>query len=123
MAEDWQDLGVLERDRLPARSYFVPFPDAAGPRSYDPSVSPAFRSLSGRWRFHMAPRPSAVPAGFSRNDFPDEGWDGIPVPSHWQLHGYGTPQYTNLAYPFPVDPESAVREPDRLLPPGGAPGA
>ena len=110
LAEDWQDLGVLERDRLPARSYFVPFPDAAGARSYDPSLSPAFRSLSGRWRFHLAPRPAAVPAGFSRTDFPDEGWDEIPVPSHWQLHGYGKPQYTNLAYPFPVDPPRVPSE-------------
>jgi beta-galactosidase len=26
------------------------------------------------------------------------------VPSHWQLHGHGAPAYTNVAYPFPVDP-------------------
>ena len=26
------------------------------------------------------------------------------MPSHWQLHGYGAPAYTNVAYPFPVDP-------------------
>jgi beta-galactosidase/beta-glucuronidase len=28
----------------------------------------------------------------------------LPVPSVWQLHGYGTPHYTNVNYPFPVDP-------------------
>ena len=26
------------------------------------------------------------------------------MPSHWQLHGYGAPAYTNVVYPFPVDP-------------------
>ena len=26
------------------------------------------------------------------------------MPSHWQLHGYGAPAYTNVRYPFPVDP-------------------
>jgi beta-galactosidase len=26
------------------------------------------------------------------------------VPSHWQLHGYGAPAYTNVVYPFPVEP-------------------
>ena len=26
------------------------------------------------------------------------------MPSHWQLHGHGAPAYTNVAYPFPVDP-------------------
>ncbi len=26
------------------------------------------------------------------------------MPAHWQLHGYGSPIYTNVRYPFPVDP-------------------
>ncbi len=101
---------MLARGRLAPRTAFVPFADVAAARSYDPALSPAFRSLSGQWRFHLAPRPSAVPAGFSRADFADDGWDEIPVPSHWQLRGYGRPQYTNFAYPFPVDPPRAPSE-------------
>ena len=31
-------------------------------------------------------------------------WGELPVPSHWQLHGHGAPAYTNVAYPFPVEP-------------------
>ncbi len=34
----------------------------------------------------------------------------MPVPSHWQLEGYGRPQYTNVVYPFPVDPPRAPDE-------------
>ena len=30
--------------------------------------------------------------------------DSLPVPSHWQLQGFGKPAYTNIRYPFPVDP-------------------
>lgn len=26
------------------------------------------------------------------------------VPSNWQMHGYDRPIYTNIVYPFPVDP-------------------
>ena len=26
------------------------------------------------------------------------------MPSHWQLHGYGSAAYTNVVYPFPVEP-------------------
>ncbi len=26
------------------------------------------------------------------------------MPSNWQLHGYGRPQYVNVQYPFPADP-------------------
>ncbi len=32
------------------------------------------------------------------------GWDTISVPGHWQLSGYGAPAYTNVVYPFPLEP-------------------
>ena len=32
------------------------------------------------------------------------------MPSHWQLHGYGAPAYTNVVYPFPVDPPHVPTE-------------
>lgn len=31
-------------------------------------------------------------------------WDTIPVPSNWEMHGYGTPIYTNFTYPFLNNP-------------------
>ncbi len=31
-------------------------------------------------------------------------WDKISVPSCWQLYGYDNPNYTNVNYPYPVDP-------------------
>jgi beta-galactosidase len=34
------------------------------------------------------------------NYFP-QNWT---VPSNWQLHGFDTPIYTNVTYPFPLDP-------------------
>ena len=108
--DDWQDHHVLQRHRLAPRAAFVPYADVASARSHDPALSPAFRSLSGPWRFHLAPRPSAVPEGFAGADFADDGWEDIAVPSHWQLEGYGKPQYTNVVYPFPVDPPRVPSE-------------
>jgi beta-galactosidase/beta-glucuronidase len=110
VADDWQDHHVLERGRLAPRNAFVPFPDVASARSYEAALSAAFRSLSGNWRFHLAPRPSSAPKGFAEADFDDGAWDEIPVPSHWQLEGHGSPQYTNFAYPFPVDPPNVPSE-------------
>ncbi|MFG1617095.1 glycoside hydrolase family 2 TIM barrel-domain containing protein [Nonomuraea wenchangensis] len=57
--------------------------------------------LSGAWEFHWAADHLDVPEGFEhgRGVAPAT----IPVPSHWQLQGYGSPQYTNAEYPFPVD--------------------
>ena len=32
------------------------------------------------------------------------GWPDIPVPSDWELQGFGIPIYTNIVYPFPKNP-------------------
>ncbi|WP_328616076.1 DUF4981 domain-containing protein [Amycolatopsis sp. NBC_00355] len=73
------------------------------PRAAFTSDAPAL-SLSGTWRFRLSPAVAAAPAGVERDDFDDSAWDELPVPSMWQLHGYGKPAYTNVHYPFPVDP-------------------
>ena len=39
-----------------------------------------------------------------KEDTEEKSWDTIPVPSCWQLHGYGSPNYANVCYPYPVDP-------------------
>jgi beta-galactosidase len=59
--------------------------------------------LSGSWRFRWSPRADGD-LSFTDPGFDDGGWATLPVPSHWQLHGYGAPAYTNVVYPFPVDP-------------------
>jgi beta-galactosidase len=72
------------------------------PRAWSRSDAPA-RSPSGDWRFRLSPRADA-PVDFSAAGFDDSSWSTLPVPSHWQLHGHGAPAYTNVRYPFPVDP-------------------
>ncbi|HET6209815.1 MAG TPA: glycoside hydrolase family 2 TIM barrel-domain containing protein [Jatrophihabitans sp.] len=60
--------------------------------------------LAGRWRFRLLPTASATVPGFQLPDYDDSGWDELEVPGHWQLQGHGKPQYTNVRYPFPVEP-------------------
>ena len=61
-------------------------------------------SLDGPWRFRYSPI-AAIPDDFAKSEsFDDSKWDQIPVPSHWVFHGYGAPIYTNVQFPFPVDP-------------------
>ncbi|MFE2063458.1 glycoside hydrolase family 2 TIM barrel-domain containing protein [Streptomyces sp. NPDC059467] len=74
-------------------------------RSWLHSDAPS-RSLNGRWRFRLSPTASAA-QDFASGDFDDHGWDSIPVPAHWVLEGdgaYGRPIYTNIQFPFPIDP-------------------
>lgn len=76
-------------------------------------------SLHGDWRFRLLAgvpgtlgAPGVLPEGeapdaFAEPAYDDSGWDSLPVPSHWVLHGegrYGSPQYTNVQLPFPQDP-------------------
>jgi beta-galactosidase len=60
--------------------------------------------LAGRWRFRLAAGLHDLSGGFERAEFNDSGWGELAVPSCWQLAGYGAPAYTNVTYPFPVDP-------------------
>ena len=75
--------------------------------------SPFARSLNGDWRFHWVPRPEQRPADFYRLDYDVSGWKTIPVPSCWQMQGYGVPEYTNFVYPFKNDPPRVTSEPPR----------
>lgn len=66
--------------------------------------------LCGRWAFRYSSRLLAESDGFEQPGFDDTAWDRIPVPSHWQLNGYGRPAYLNIAYPIPVDPPFVPEE-------------
>ena len=70
----------------------------------DRAATPWFQLLNGAWRFHYAPTPSEAPADFMQPGADVSAWDSIPVPRSWQTCGYGHPHYTNVQYPFPVDP-------------------
>jgi beta-galactosidase len=67
-------------------------------------------SLDGTWKFRCARGLADLTAGFEAADFDDAHFDDIAVPSVWQLAGvpgpprYSPPAYTNVTYPFPVDP-------------------
>ena len=96
---------VLQRGREPARAPLVPYADAETALSPERGASPFYRLLSGTWQFQYLPSPAELPADLP-GDVDRWDWDEIPVPSNWQLAALGTdpPQYTNVRYPFPVDP-------------------
>ena len=58
------------------------------------------RSLDGLWYFHHAKNLAMRPVGFETMSYDCHAWDTIRVPAHWQLEGYGRPQYTNQTYPW-----------------------
>ena len=98
MTTDYCNEQVFQRNRLPARSYHIP----------DTSIL-----LNGIWEFNYAPTPSHAPEPDATLDQIGDGglqWSSLPVPGHWQLHGYGIPHYTNTVFPFPVCPPHVPTE-------------
>ncbi len=76
---------------------------ALPPRAAFPSDAPSL-SLNGDWRFHLSPSLTEAPSGIEQDGFDDSSWSTLAVPANWQMHGFGKPAYTNVQYPFPVDP-------------------
>lgn len=101
---DWQDIKILERNREPSRATLIPYTDGVSARSGRRSASSRFKLLSGMWRFSYVFSPEEAPLNFEEWDYDDTGWDLVTVPHSWQMLGYGTPHYTNVTYPIPLDP-------------------
>ncbi|KAF2207560.1 glycoside hydrolase family 2 protein [Cercospora zeae-maydis SCOH1-5] len=101
---DWANLSILHRNTLPPRSNFFLYNTEQDALSRNISTAKAV-SLSGQWKFHLSNSPLEAPAGFEAATFDSSKWADIAVPGMWQLQGFGRgPQYTNVQYPFFVDP-------------------
>ncbi|MEV1170164.1 glycoside hydrolase family 2 TIM barrel-domain containing protein [Nonomuraea sp. NPDC049784] len=76
-------------------------------------------SLDGDWMFHLSSGLRGMSDGFEAPDFDDSAWTTLSVPGSWQMEGlhatdgtlldhgqahHGRPAYTNINYPFPIDP-------------------
>ena len=101
---DWENPQLLQRNRKAAHADLLPFADEASALQNEPALSPNYRSLSGNWEFYYAESIAESPDDFFLPSYPADEWASLPVPSNWQMHGYGRPLYVNLLYPFPVDP-------------------
>lgn len=114
----YEDLNHLHVGTMPNRAYYVPASqrmDTVGERRAD---SDRFTLLNGDWDFryypsiwdldaevqraHQRHEPAFCDQGFNAD--PAAGFGTIAVPSVWQTQGFDGHQYTNINYPFPLDP-------------------
>ena len=97
---DWENLAVNSRNRLPPRTYSMPL------RSVEEALSdelepptPFVKTLNGTWKISWCGEPGQRPADFWRTDFDDSEWESVDVPCCLELHGFGMPGYTNNTFP------------------------
>ncbi len=88
------------------RAYFVPYGNETGAKRNLRAESEFFTSLCGEWDFRYYENESALD-DFLSPAFTTAGFDKLTVPMSWQMrhkNGYDTPNYTNVNYPFAVEP-------------------
>lgn len=89
----WEDETLLHIGRREAQ-----------PRLMRSGMQPTDISLNGTWDFLYLRAPEFSPEGFFEKNFTTKKWNTIPVPSCWQMQGYGQMHYTDVWYLFPVNP-------------------
>ncbi len=108
---DWENPAAFAVNKEDGHATFIPFAnveemqaDPAYRRPWQRTRSSRYLLLNGNWKFHWAKQPEERPKDFYKTRYDVSSWDEIPVPSNWEMHGYGTPIYTNITYPFRNNP-------------------
>ncbi|MCF7848755.1 MAG: hypothetical protein K9M45_07900, partial [Kiritimatiellales bacterium] len=109
-APEWDDVKVIQVNTEKPHATMMVYPSAKAALKADPEKSPWFESLNGKWKFQWSENPEKRPTEFYQEFFDDSDWDDIPVPSNWQLQGYGVPVYKNMGLAFPKDAPNAPKE-------------
>ncbi|MDO4163848.1 MAG: glycoside hydrolase family 2 TIM barrel-domain containing protein [Bacteroides sp.] len=108
----WENETIFAENKEDGHATFLPYPSVeemlADKEYYDrPWSEPhssSYMTLNGMWKFHFVPQPSERPTDFYKDDYDVQGWDSIPVPSNWEMHGYDRPIYCNVEYPHDNTP-------------------
>lgn len=99
MMRDYENPQIMGQNRCMEHAYFIPYADETTAIEMKPSASPFYCLLNGNWKFKYYER-------YVDCDIINDvgNWDEIPVPSNWEMYGYGKPAYTDITYQIPVDP-------------------
>ena len=100
---DWENAEMIGQNKEPAHNTLIPYHDIKTALNNKREESRFYKSLNGNWKFQWVKRPADRPSDFYKIDYSVDDWDEIPIPSNWQMHGYGIPIYLNIRYPRSVN--------------------
>ena len=100
----YENLHLLHENTMPNRAYYIPASKARFDLIEHREESDRFVLLSGVWKFHYFDSIYDVKEEFFQEGYNTEAYDEIPVPGCFQNYGFDRHQYTNVNYPFPMDP-------------------
>ena len=96
--QEWKDPRINEVNRAPMHANYFAYESADAAKKGVKENSANFMSLNGSWKFSWVKDADARPTDFWKTGFDDKGWNDLPVPGLWELHGYGDPIYVNIGY-------------------------
>jgi len=102
--KDLENPKMFNQDKEEPHATFIPFADVKSAVNKKKEESPFYESLNGTWKFKWVRSPADRPRTFYKNNFDISSWDDIPVPSDWQMQGYGVPIYVNIPYEWTRNP-------------------
>ncbi|GMQ57410.1 beta-galactosidase subunit alpha [Vallitalea sediminicola] len=100
---DWSNNKILHKNRKNSRAHFYPYGNESSAMKFNCKFSDRIINLNGEWNFKWFDSPFRV----TNNELNSPNYNDykkIKVPLNWQYDGYGKFIYTDLWYPFPVDP-------------------
>ncbi len=93
----YENLKFIHENTMPPRAHYIPYDSLEKALAGDKKSSDFYTLLNGEWDFKYYSRDIDCPEVIT-------DWDKLAVPSCWQANGYEKPYYTNVNYPYPVDP-------------------
>ena len=100
----YEELKKVHVNTMPPRSYYIPAEKKTDDLTESRENSGRFFLLSGWWRFKYYSSIYDLEEPFFEEGYFAEKCDNVFVPGMWQNYGYDCHQYTNVKYPFPLDP-------------------
>ncbi|WP_430814679.1 glycoside hydrolase family 2 TIM barrel-domain containing protein [Carboxylicivirga sp. RSCT41] len=110
ISKDWQNPAKVREGKRQPFAWSFPYRSLDKAKENDKTSSDYYQSLNGTWSFTWSVNPSQRPVDFYQMAFDVTDWDEIKVPANWQMEGYGTAIYTNVKYPFKMDPPNIPDE-------------
>lgn len=100
----YEDLHMLHENTMPDRSYYIPASTRMDCLVEQREKSDRIQMLNGNWKFKFYSSIYDLNVPFYNISFNTDDYEEVAVPGIWQQYGYDKHQYTNIRYPFPVDP-------------------
>ena len=99
---DWENSEMIGENKEPAHNTLIPYQDIESALKEIREDSIYYKLLNGDWKFNWVRKPDVRPKDFFKVEYDTNKWGETPIPSNWQMHGYGIPIYLNVRYPRSV---------------------